>query len=239
MTASDYTSYPQKMCTTCKQTFPASDKFFRLVARGLHGVGSQCRTCASEYSKTAYRAMGSYDYSKNEGLYKTCNQCGREYPATAEYWHKTKGGALGLRSDCKSCRCKTVTEYRKNNPEKVRDTLYRSRKKHAAAHKERYRRYAKNNIDKLRAKTRNRGAKRRNAPGSHTADELQEQYQRQKGRCYYCKSKLNNVYHADHVVPISKGGSNYISNIVCACPSCNMSKGSKLVHEWDGTNRLL
>jgi 5-methylcytosine-specific restriction endonuclease McrA len=40
-------------------------------------------------------------------------------------------------------------------------------------------------------------------------------------------------------VPVSRGGSNDISNIVLACPSCNLQKGTRLPHEWPEGGRLL
>lgn len=50
--------------------------------------------------------------------------------------------------------------------------------------------------------------------------------------CFYCGS--TNSIHADHVIPISKGGRHSIGNLVPACAKCNMSKGSKLLIEWHG-----
>lgn len=46
--------------------------------------------------------------------------------------------------------------------------------------------------------------------------------------CYWCDCKiLNNNYHLDHYIPLSKGGSHTIDNIVISCPSCNLRKSNK------------
>jgi hypothetical protein len=37
-------------------------------------------------------------------LTKICSRCGRELPATNEYFYRNKYGKLGLRGDCKECR---------------------------------------------------------------------------------------------------------------------------------------
>jgi 5-methylcytosine-specific restriction endonuclease McrA len=66
-----------------------------------------------------------------------------------------------------------------------------------------------------------------NAPGSHTADELAALAKAQKWKCAYCKVSLGQRYCVDHIVPLSRGGSNWISNLQLACRACNSSKGAK------------
>lgn len=42
-------------------------------------------------------------------------------------------------------------------------------------------------------------------------------------KCAYCGSTENLTL--DHIVPRSKGGSNHINNVLCACKNCNADKG--------------
>lgn len=49
-------------------------------------------------------------------------------------------------------------------------------------------------------------------------------------RCAYCKGEGD--LHMDHVVPLSRGGTHTIGNVVPACPPCNLSKHSRFVTEW-------
>ncbi len=44
------------------------------------------------------------------------------------------------------------------------------------------------------------------------------------GRCYYC-GKAGKKLHKEHRVPLARGGSNDISNIVPSCEPCNRRKG--------------
>jgi 5-methylcytosine-specific restriction endonuclease McrA len=37
---------------------------------------------------------------------------------------------------------------------------------------------------------------------------------------------------ADHILPLSRGGSNAFVNLATACRPCNLSKGSKTVEDW-------
>jgi 5-methylcytosine-specific restriction endonuclease McrA len=50
-------------------------------------------------------------------------------------------------------------------------------------------------------------------------------------RCAYCDGRAS---HLDHVVPLSRGGTDTEANIVPACASCNLSKGAKTLAEWAG-----
>jgi hypothetical protein len=56
-------------------------------------------------------------------------------------------------------------------------------------------------------------------------------FARDKFTCQYCGAKDQKL-ECDHIVPVSRGGSNDILNLTTACKACNSSKGNKLVDEW-------
>jgi 5-methylcytosine-specific restriction endonuclease McrA len=111
-------------------------------------------------------------------------------------------------------------EWAKANPEKVRERVRR----YQLAHPEKGKEWKKANPEKVRAIKQNRRARERNAEGRHTADELKALFIRQNGQCVYCKVSISGGYDADHIQPLAKGGSNWITNIQLLCGSCNSRK---------------
>jgi 5-methylcytosine-specific restriction endonuclease McrA len=79
--------------------------------------------------------------------------------------------------------------------------------------------------EKKRVIVRNRRARKRGNGGKHTAAQIRELLIRQRHRCIYCPADLRRGYHADHIMPLARGGSNDIRNIQLLCPTCNDSKG--------------
>lgn len=56
------------------------------------------------------------------------------------------------------------------------------------------------------------------------------------GRCAYCGKKpgrsKKDKFDREHLVPISRGGKTVKENIICACKTCNRSRGNKKLFEW-------
>lgn len=120
--------------------------------------------------------------------------------------------------------------YYESHKEEVRD----KNKRYYAENRTYYRQYANQNRDRYRTHCRNRRARIKKAGGMHTASDIQAQYERQKGRCFYCGKKVGDKYHVDHVVPVALGGHNGPENLVIACPDCNYRKNDTHPMEWDG-----
>ena len=53
-----------------------------------------------------------------------------------------------------------------------------------------------------------------------------EVWRRDQGRCASCSSRENLEY--DHIVPVSRGGSNTARNVELLCETCNRSKGNRI-----------
>jgi len=54
---------------------------------------------------------------------------------------------------------------------------------------------------------------------------------RAAGRCQFCRmhqSLQGATFHIEHVIPVSAGGTSDLSNLVLACPSCNLHKANRV-----------
>jgi 5-methylcytosine-specific restriction endonuclease McrA len=106
------------------------------------------------------------------------------------------------------------------------------RKANPATFKARYKRWSEANPEHVLANIRRREARKKAAVGHHTGAEIKNLFKQQGGRCAYCRVALKRGYHADHIIPISRGGSNWISNIQLTCSDCNHRKWAKDPIEW-------
>jgi CRISPR/Cas system Type II protein with McrA/HNH and RuvC-like nuclease domain len=50
------------------------------------------------------------------------------------------------------------------------------------------------------------------------------------GKCAYCNSDQDLTI--DHIIPQSKGGKDVKTNVVCACKTCNLTKGYNHWEDW-------
>lgn len=65
------------------------------------------------------------------------------------------------------------------------------------------------------------------AGGRHTPEDLKHILQLQKTRCALCKCALQRKKHLDHIIALSKGGSNERTNLQFLCVECNLRKNNK------------
>lgn len=117
------------------------------------------------------------------------------------------------------------------------------KRKHDAAYYQRHKEQIKTNVqqyqhehrEKLRPSKRaalvRYRARLASAEGSWTAKQFQDLCEAVEHCCYYCGVQTDNLT-VDHYIPLSRGGTNWIENIVPACPACNYSKQDRTGEEY-------
>lgn len=134
-----------------------------------------------------------------------------------------------------------ATEWKKKNPERLKELNRRYREKHAslirekerapervAKSRERAKAYYRKNADYYKAAARDRRAATSGAAGRVEAAFVRELNQRQRGRCAICRGDLAALgTHLDHIVPLALGGEHAKANLQLLCPRCNLSKSAK------------
>lgn len=263
---SDHTT-SLKVCTKCREAQPATVECFGRDSKRVDGLNGWCKACQRAYrvanrdqrleSKRRYRASNKERISEYGRVYSAANK--ERIDAYKREWY----AANKEREDDKKRKYIEANKgrvfergrsYRAANKERLasrRSEWYAANKERLSAWHhayyvenkerviERTRRYYAANPDKVRAGRLRRRARIAQAEGTHTATDIQVQYERQKGKCYWCNERVGSDYHVDHIVPLARGGSNWPENLVIACPTCNLSKHDKLPHEWPQGGRLL
>lgn len=79
-----------------------------------------------------------------------------------------------------------------------------------------------------------RRARKTKQPFNLTIDKLKRIHRRDNNICVYCglPDQIPGIAHIDHIIPVSKGGTWSVNNLVVSCKHCNLEKHNKDVYEW-------
>lgn len=202
------------------------------------------------------KAWGFSLWYSSDMYEKTCNKCFEVKPLDS--FRNQERGKLGKRAECRACEYLKHKVRYLNNPQARRDIekRYRQRspevfarkdKKYYEANRDRVRKntieWRKNNPEKYAEHNRLKEHRRRarkleNGTEVYTEKQVLELYGK---LCHICESKINlsaprkvgtksweKGLHIDHIVPISKGGSDTLDNVRPAHALCNLKKSDLL-----------
>jgi len=108
--------------------------------------------------------------------------------------------------------------------------LWRDANKEKHSEQRKSRRKAKPHV--YRAIAENRRARKMAAGGSYTSEQIERMFLSQRGKCVGCGASIKRYFEADHIVPLTRGGPNDISNIQLLCMPCNRRKHTKPPEVW-------
>lgn len=180
------------------------------------------------------------EFNKGNGKYGKRSYCSKcQYLKHKEYKQKL---SYDKRKEIYQNRKNKVKEWCSNNKERLRKAkklYYLSNKKHLDLKKAEWR---NNNKEKYKAIRKASKARRRcfelSAGPLQTSSVMSLQEYNKKYflsdnfKCEYCSSIITGTYELEHIVPISKGGTNDISNLAISCSKCNHSKFVKSLEEF-------
>jgi 5-methylcytosine-specific restriction endonuclease McrA len=208
---------PTKRCTKCGNEYPATTQYFGRRASAADGFTFACKACKSAHDK-------QYNRINAEKIAVTKH---KHYLEIKDQISVKQKEYRALNRDRIN---KRTEQWRAAHPE-ARKINRMKRLNEEKAYKRAYRLAFP---EKHRADQSKRRARGYDAGGRYTDADVHKQYALQKGRCHWCGCKVGKTYHVDHVIPLSKGGSNDPRNIVISCPECNLKKHDKMPHEFSG-----
>jgi 5-methylcytosine-specific restriction endonuclease McrA len=205
-------------CNKCGVEYPATPDHFYFRKDGtFRKVCKKCHIAKVSETSGKWRAN---NHDKVLGYYK-------KHHAT----HKREMHEKYLRY--KPRHRELMKKWAEEHPEKCREYSRTYYYRHPERVKTQWANWYANNRDYERVRQENKRARRMNATGSFTEDDVRFIYAYQGGRCFYCLDPVGDDFHRDHFIPLARGGTNDWTNIVVSCPSCNFSKRDKLPHEFD------
>lgn len=90
--------------------------------------------------------------------------------------------------------------------------------------------YCRTNPDKVAERAKRRDDRMAANGGSHTKEELEAKFAEFGNVCVYCGTSER--IGIDHMIPVVRGGTDNIENIVPACRSCNSRKNARTAEEF-------
>jgi 5-methylcytosine-specific restriction endonuclease McrA len=235
----------EKRCSLCEEKHYAKNKckrhYFAAYSADHHRAHPEARRIASkrwrarnpEYvaqAKSAWSKANKAKVKASRARSSAKHRTKINERARQRYWlNRTAclAQSAAYRAAHRDESIATSAAWRKANPERERQNQAANYRKNRSERLAKQAAWAKAHPDKVLVITMAKRARKRGAPGKHTAEEVLRLYERQKRRCAVCQVSIADGYHRDHIVALSRGGSNDILNIQLLCKACNLGKHAK------------
>lgn len=188
-----------------------------------------CRICYNKMTKLWYQKNKNHVKEKHHKYYLNNKKVHKE---RCDNWvkknlekRKTKNKIWNM-AHPENLRAMRKKYYYKNRLKKIAKT----------------REWMKNNPIKTKINRQNSWRRHRalrlNASGFHTYEEWMNRVDYYGWRCIYCKINLNDkTLTQDHLIPLSRNGTDWPANLAPACSLCNSKKYNKKYLEFIGEKK--
>lgn len=203
---------------------------FGLLKSSKSGRNSVCRVCRSECGKKYYKEHAEKVKTLHKKQRKEQPELVRTYKRK---WYREHTASVKI----------SIKRWRKKHPELIK--LYgrrwrtnhleycrlrhsRRQKEHSEVLKIYHKKWRKENPEKILSYKHKRRTSKSLAGGSFTGAEWLDLIKFYDHTCLRCEKKEPEIkLTADHVIPVVKGGTSFISNIQPLCGPCNSTKNDK------------
>ena len=193
-----------KRCTKCGENKPNTNEYFAYNNKSKGKLKAWCKVCDKNYREHNKDKLKEYYENNKDKIKEYMKEYNKEY-----------------RENNKDKKKEYMKEYNKKYYENNKDSLTESRKE--------YREY---NKDKIKGYNHKRRALKLGNGGSYTKEQWLDTLEYFDYKCAYTGECIKHSCHVEHIVPISKGGTSYIWNLVPSTASANCSKGNRGMEEW-------
>lgn len=209
-------------CSRCKTGKPLSE--FNRDRNRESGYYPTCKACR-------VIARASSGSTRPPLPIRHCNKCNEDKPFLD--FHRSARRSDGFAPYCKTC----IKAYHVSNIDRRRETNHEWYHANIASARNTARESAKKHRAVRRQNSRNHWARKHSADGHCSAKEWSALCDWFGNVCLAC-GKAESVLQSDHVIPLTKGGTNHIENLQPLCHSCNASKGNRHATDYRNTTRL-
>ena len=224
-----------KECSCCGKTLPLSE--FGKRSNSADGLLGYCKMCAKQKRDKYYES----ENNKQKARYRTQKYRDKNRDNINEKRRRQyRDDEEVRRKNSESCK-KYVVANKNEVAQKKReyrlsrlDFFLNYNREYYKTHQDYFYEWRQSEAGKL-SNIRSHEKRRclvENAEGDFTTEDVLNALSFFGYRCAYTSEPLMQGYHLDHIVALSKGGTNYIWNIVPSNPFPNLSKGANDMEAW-------